>query len=55
MGQIRVEKNLEDIKGMCLINPTVHGDSRGWGDNKYYDMDQVIAAALKASNIALGR
>ena len=30
MGQIRVEKDLNGISGLCLIEPAVHGDSRGY-------------------------
>ena len=31
MGQIDVEKNVGGIEGLCVITPTVHGDSRGSG------------------------
>ena len=30
MGQITVTKDLEGIKGLCTIQPAVHGDSRGY-------------------------
>ena len=30
MGQIRVTKDLNGISGLCLIEPAVHGDSRGF-------------------------
>lgn len=30
MGQIKVEKNAGGIKGLCVIEPTVHGDARGY-------------------------
>ena len=30
MGQIRVEHDLSGIRGLCLITPAVHGDSRGY-------------------------
>ena len=30
MGQITVEKDLNGIRGLCLILPAVHGDSRGY-------------------------
>ena len=30
MGQITVEKDLGGIRGLCLITPAVHGDSRGY-------------------------
>lgn len=30
MGQIKVTYNLSGIEGLCLIEPTVHGDERGY-------------------------
>ena len=30
MGQIKVEKNVGGIEGLCVITPTVHGDHRGY-------------------------
>lgn len=30
MGQIRVEYDMGGISGLCVITPTVHGDSRGY-------------------------
>ena len=30
MGQIKVTKNLDNIDGLCLIVPAVHGDNRGY-------------------------
>ena len=30
MGQITVEKNAGGIEGLCVITPTVHGDTRGY-------------------------
>lgn len=30
MGQIEVKKNVGGIAGLCLIQPTLHGDSRGY-------------------------
>lgn len=30
MAQIKVEKNVGGIEGLCVITPTVHGDSRGY-------------------------
>ncbi len=30
MGQIKVEKNAGGIEGLCIIEPAVHGDSRGY-------------------------
>lgn len=30
MGQIRVEYNVDGINGLCVIEPVVHGDSRGY-------------------------
>ena len=30
MGQIKVEKNVGSIEGLCVITPAVHGDARGY-------------------------
>lgn len=30
MAQIKVEKNVGDIEGLCVITPSVHGDNRGY-------------------------
>ena len=30
MGQMKVEKNVAGIVGLCVIEPIVHGDSRGY-------------------------
>lgn len=30
MGQIKVEKNVGGIEGLCVIEPCVHGDARGY-------------------------
>ncbi len=30
MGQIKVEKNAGGIAGLCVIEPAVHGDNRGY-------------------------
>lgn len=30
MSQIKVTKNAGNIRGLCVIEPTVHGDSRGY-------------------------
>lgn len=30
MGQIMVKKDLDGIAGLCLVEPKVHGDSRGY-------------------------
>ena len=32
MGQIKVEKNAGGIKGLCVIEPTVHGARLFYGD-----------------------
>lgn len=49
MGQIKVEKNVGGIQGLCVIEPTVHGDSRGYfmetyneNDMKEADLDMVF-------------
>ena len=30
MGQIKVQKNVGGIEGLWVIEPAVHGDSRGY-------------------------
>lgn len=30
MAQIKVEKNVDGIEGLCIITPSVHGDNRGY-------------------------
>lgn len=39
MGQIKVEKNVGGIEGLYVIEPTVHGDSRGYFMETYSQRD----------------
>lgn len=39
MGRIKVEKNLGGIEGLCAIEPTVHGDTRGYFMETYNQKD----------------
>ena len=39
MGQIKVEKNVGAIDGLCVITPAVHGDSRGYFMETYSQRD----------------
>ena len=39
MGQIKVEKNAGGIEGLCVIEPAVHGDSRGYFMETYSQRD----------------
>lgn len=39
MGQIKVEKNAGGIEGLCVIEPTVHGDTRGYFMETYNQRD----------------
>lgn len=41
MGQIKVEKNVGGIEGLCVIEPTVHGDSRGYFVETYNRADMA--------------
>ena len=43
MAQIKVEKNVGGIEGLCVITPAVHGDSRGYFMETYnqHDMEEV--------------
>lgn len=43
MGQIIVEKDLDGIKGLCLITPAVHGDDRGYFMETYSQRDMEEA------------
>lgn len=43
MGQIKVERNVGGIEGLCVITPTVHGDSRGYFVETYNQQDMVAA------------
>lgn len=43
MGQINVEKNVGGIKGLCIITPAVHGDSRGYFMETYSQRDMKEA------------
>ena len=39
MGQMKVEKNVGGIEGLCIITPAVHGDSRGYFMETYNQRD----------------
>lgn len=39
MGQISVLKDVDGIKGLCVITPAVHGDSRGYFYESYNQND----------------
>lgn len=43
MGQIKVEKNVGGIAGLCVIEPAVHGDSRGYFMETYSQRDMEEA------------
>lgn len=43
MGQIKVEKNVGGIEGLCVIEPAVHGDSRGYFMETYSQRDMAEA------------
>ncbi len=43
MGQIKVEKNAGGIEGLCVIEPTVHGDPRGYFMETYNQRDMEEA------------
>ncbi len=43
MGQIKVQKDLDGIKGLCLIVPAVHGDGRGYFMETYSKRDMKEA------------
>ena len=43
MGQIKVEKNVGGIQGLCTIQPTVYGDARGYFMETYNQNDMEAA------------
>lgn len=43
MGQIKVTKNAGGIEGLCVIEPTVHGDARGYFMETYNQKDMEEA------------
>ncbi|MCD8054879.1 MAG: dTDP-4-dehydrorhamnose 3,5-epimerase [Lachnospiraceae bacterium] len=43
MGQIKVEKNVAGIEGLCVIEPAVHGDNRGYFMETYNQRDMEEA------------
>ena len=43
MGQIKVEKNVGGIEGLCVITPAVHGDARGYFMETYSQRDMEEA------------
>ena len=43
MGQIKVEKNVGGIEGLCVILPAVHGDNRGYFMETYSQRDMAEA------------
>ena len=43
MGQITVQKNVGGIEGLYIIEPTVHGDNRGYFTETYNKRDMAEA------------
>ena len=43
MGQVKVEYDVGEIKGLCVIMPTVHSDSRGYFMETYSARDMAEA------------
>ncbi len=43
MGQIKIEKNVAGIEGLCVITPAVHGDNRGYFMETYNQRDMEEA------------
>lgn len=43
MGQIKVTKNVGGIEGLCIIEPAVHGDARGYFMETYNQKDMEEA------------
>ena len=49
-GQIKVQKNVGGIEGLCIIEPTVHGDKRGYFMEPYNskDMKEAVRQSVEA-------
>ena len=43
MGRIKVQKNIGGIQGLCIIEPAIHGDSRGYFMETYNQNDMAAA------------
>ena len=43
MGQIKVTKNVRGIEGLCIVEPAVHGDERGYFMETYNQRDMEEA------------
>lgn len=43
MGQIKVSYHIDGIEGLCIIEPTVHGDSRGYFMETFNQRDMFEA------------
>ena len=43
MGQIKVDYNVGGIEGLCVIEPTIHGDSRGYFVETFNQKDMYEA------------
>ena len=46
MGQIKVEKNVGGIEGLCVIEPAVHGDARGYFMETYNEKQIQLQLSL---------
>lgn len=58
MGQIKVEKDVGGISGLCVITPAVHGDDRGYFLETYSrrDMEENgIFVEFKQDNQSMSR
>ena len=54
MGQIKVEKNVGGIEGLCVVEPAVHGDARGYFMETYNEKDMKEAvSAVQAGSCSL--
>ena len=46
MGQIKVEKNVGGLEGLCIITPAVHSDNRGYIMETYSQRDMEEAGLV---------
>lgn len=43
MGQIKIEKDVDGIEGLCVIEPEIHLDARGYFTESYNQKDMQEA------------
>ena len=52
MGQIKVEKNVGGIEGLCVVEPAVHGDTRGYFISRFGRWNPPIRAMMNTATVS---